>query len=137
MSTSVAISSAALASSIAAQQAAREAQRASCVGIELGYRPELASPAAKHQYAQCIEILYPQPSTDLSGGELLAAKSAVAILLLVFVLGLVWGWRESCWESGFERGFSVFMHGLGATISVLGVGLAGLLLVAGVAYVFN
>lgn len=124
MSTTVAISAAALASSAAANSAAQAAKKNSCVTLELTYKPELASVSQKQQYAECLELLYPKPSAPLTGGEVVAAKIGIVILLIAFVIGAVKGWRE-----GYDTADSM----LGAVLT----GLMGWVVVAVVAFILG
>lgn len=131
MSTSVALSSAAIASSAAANAAARQARKTACVSIETTYRPEMATVQEKQAYAECVDLLYPQPSVPFTGTELLIAKSGVLLLLISMVVGAWWGWREER-EIGLAA-LSCVMAPivLGCVVFILG------LVIAGIAYLFT
>lgn len=128
MSTTVAISAAALASSAAANSAAQAAKKNSCVALELTYKPELASVIQKQQYAERLELLYPKPSAPLTGGEIVAAKIGIVILLISFAIGAVKGWRE-----GYDTANKILGAILSGLMGWVVVVVVGLLLGAGIA----
>lgn len=131
MSASVALSSAAIASSAAANAAARQARKTACVSIETTYRPGLATVQEKQTYAECIDLLYPQPSAPFTGTELLVAKGAILLLLLSMVVGAWWGWREMK-----ELSFAA-MSAVMAPICLAIVAFILALVVTGVSYLFT
>jgi hypothetical protein len=135
MSTTVAISAAAMASSAAANSAAQAAKKNSCSAFELSYRPDLATVGQKQQYAECIELLYPQPSAPLAGAEIIVAKIAIVILLIAFVVGAVKGWREGYGTS--DRIVGAVLTGLMGWVCVAVVALILGLAIAGTAYLFS
>jgi hypothetical protein len=66
------------------------AQRRDCGPVVKGYQHEGATVAEMRSYAQCIGRLHP----EYTGGEIVAVKVAVAIMLLSMVGGIAYGIRE-------------------------------------------
>lgn len=131
MSTTIAISTVALASSAAAQSAAREARKSACVAMESSYRPELATTESKQAYAECVQLLYPTPSEPLSPGEVIALQVLIACAFATFLIGAVVGWKEQGRPVGLDNWASAFMGGCtGLVIGALGLFVFGALALA-------
>ena len=135
MSTTIAISAAALASSSSAQLAASQARKSACEAFEMSYRPELATRDQKQQYAECVELLYPKPSTPMTDTEYLAVKGIIVILLVAVVFGTVKGWQEGS-DTVDKIVWATLTGFMGAVFSGL-IMLFGFLFFEGIAYLFS
>lgn len=78
-STAVALSAVALAT---AEEAAHTAR---CTRVETQFKATTATIEQKHDYADCIQFLYPLPR-DPAG-----AKAIVGVVLVVFIIGCIYG----------------------------------------------
>lgn len=126
MSTTIAISTAALASSAAAQSAAREARKSACVAVESSYRPELATVESKQVYAECILLLYPAPAEPMTAGETTALQVLAVGAFACFLIGAVMGWRDEGRPWGWENALGAFFGGcMGLLIALLALFVFG------------
>lgn len=126
MSTTIAISTATLASSAAAQSAAREARKSACLAVESAYRPELATLESKQAYAECIQLLYPVPSEPMTAGETTALQVLVVCAFACFLIGAVVGWRNEDRPWGWENALCAFFGGcMGLLIALLALFVFG------------
>ncbi|MNJ16328.1 hypothetical protein D3C77_105890 [compost metagenome] len=123
MSTSIAISSAALASSAAANQAALQARKTSCLSFEAAYRPELADVGQKQQYAECVGLLYPKPAAGFSENEIWFFKGLIIVLLLSMIIGFVRGDGYGAHQSIGDRLCGAFLAFCGVTAAIVVLGL--------------
>jgi hypothetical protein len=126
MSTSgaaVVISSVALAEAIAAKTEA-------CKATVKTYKPETATVAEMRGYAECVQRLHPN---DLPGGALIVVKVAIVLVLLGAVVG--------AWKSYRERGyfgwFDVAMGFVMGATAVAAILFVGVLVLAGVGFLFT
>lgn len=122
MSTTIAISTAALASSAAAQSAAREARKSACVAVE-----------SKQAYAECIQLLYPVPAEPMTAGETTALQVLVVCAFVCFLIGAFAGWRGEGRPWGWENALCAFFGGcMGLLIALLALFVFGGLALAAV-----
>lgn len=126
----IALSSAALAQSSAAQQAATEAKTASCQLLVQTYQNNGNIDAAK-AFADCVQFLHPD---DMSSGSRLALKLFVLLAMVSFVVG-TWVGANSLADSWSGRDWiSGLLCGAAAALAIpLLVGL----LVAGIGVLFS
>ena len=108
----VAIAASANANAAAANAAAARARRIACMKYVPGYEHDKATASEMRQYAECVEILHPEPMT---GGEVAWIKAAIVAGLIGALAGAIKGAKDD----GF---------GLGAIGFILG-GFAGAFLV--------
>ena len=96
MSSSAAIAIAA-SSNAAAAAAMQRAKKDECASIEKNYDGTNATVEQKQQYADCIELLYPKEMTE---SDIIGAKIFIAIGVIGFLFGGVWGIKEDGLLSG-------------------------------------
>ena len=115
--TGAAISSAAIA----------RARRAECVAVEATFDSRTATVEQKREYADCIDLLYPDPPTAT---EATLLKVAIVLCFIGAGAGTWWGWRE---DRLFGATIGFFIGAVGV---VIGLGVL-LLAAAGIAFVFS
>lgn len=87
--TAILASSAAVSSSIAAQQA-REREEQCKLYVE-GFDNLKSSTAEKQHYAECIETLYPE---EMNNAEILGTKICIVALFIGLIVGCVKGYKD-------------------------------------------
>lgn len=129
MSASLAISSAALAQSSAANSRARIAE---CKAFMPTYDPTTASVADMQSYASCIERLYP---TAMSSNEILLLKTAIVLALIGLVIGIYKGVSEGY----YLEDKCMYSLGYGVIFAAVGPFLLGLIaaVIAGATWVLS
>lgn len=97
-----------------------------------GYQHDTATVQEAQEYASCVRLLYPAPSTPLSGGEVLAIKLAI---LFVLVHGGWFVWKER------ENGGDVTTHFItflfGCVLAIAYLALVAVLAAAGWFFIFG
>ena len=68
----------------AATQAATAARKAECQTVIKGYVHEAANVAGQKHYAECVQLMNPDP---MSGAEVIAFKVCAGIVLLSMLIG--------------------------------------------------
>lgn len=122
MSTSVAISAAALASSSAANMAAQAARKTACTSLMDTFNAQTATIAASREYASCVQLLYPG---DMSIP--MWARILVAALVIGFCAG-----TAVVYVKERDVVYALFMGGIGGVLAVC----CAAMLLAGVLFVF-
>lgn len=108
MSTSVAISSAALVqSSIAAAEAAA-ARKTACVNLIQSYDSKSADQSAMQAYAGCVNTVYPR---ELPHSDVVALKIAVVLLIIAGCIGAYKMFKEP-YGGGISDAAMGFLAGL-------------------------
>lgn len=130
MSVSAGIAAGAAAQSAAATAAARAAKVTACTKYVQDYQHDRATVTEMREYAGCIDTLHPNPMPD---GAAFAIKAAIVIVLACMVVGAVKGDGFRGSQTIADRGFAALMWAAAAA----GTLLVGLLVIAGVAYVFS
>lgn len=74
----------------AAQNERIEKQR--CEAVIYNYEPQYASKAEMKDYAYCVQKIYPEPMNQT---ENMVAKGCVLVLLIAFVVGIIYGYKDS------------------------------------------
>lgn len=118
---SAVIAASANANAAAANAAAARAKRIACMKYAPGYEHDTATVTEMRQYAECVEILHPEPMT---GGEVVWVKAAI-VVGLVGAVAVAWRWGR---EEGFFTGVAGFL--LGGIGSAFAVGAVWLLIAA-------
>lgn len=127
MSTSIAISSSASAASLAAQAQARKARKDACESVLNSFDAKGATVEHKKTYAECVQLLHPDPMTH---SETFAMKGLFVVLLIGLVIGAIYGWQEDGPEMALLFGL------LGAIVLPAGI-VAVYGLGAGVVWLFS
>jgi hypothetical protein len=128
------------ANTAAAQAAADDARRERCKITLATYEPKTASTAVQQDYAQCVLFLHPvNTSSDVA-----AAKAAVAVALVLFLIGAAIGvyhaWSE---YDGIVIGtIRAIVYGFGAMafgvlFATIGVGVMFVFSSIGVGVIFS
>jgi hypothetical protein len=126
MSTSLALSSMAVAQSSAALAESSRTHDALCKLTLAAYDAKSASVDEMRSYSECVQRIHPK---DVEIPVPLA-KAGVAILIIALIAGAVWGWQED----------GPVMAFLGALMGVLAVLTAGVVLygiLAGLLFLFS
>jgi hypothetical protein len=108
------VSGAAAAISVMAAAEAHAARVQACTASMRGFANDGATVAEIRQYADCANVMFPQPWSD---GAILATKLAIVLLFAGFIVGAVHGWRK-----GYGGLGDAFFDGLGGLLVVI-VGL--------------
>lgn len=118
------------AQSQAAMAAARKAKEISCKSYISSFDPKTATVEQMQQYAECVEVLHPQP---MSHDDVIAAKFFFALALIgMLVCG---GWQ--LYKYGLHWWEDALIHAaLGFFLVPIGVGII-LVLIAGVLWLFG
>jgi hypothetical protein len=134
MSVSVALSAAAIAGSSAATATANRARTDACKSLVQTYQPQGATVAEMHQYAGCVERLYPQDDI-LSPGGVLLMKVLIVFLFACLVGGVLHG---LFWSGRYEDGFDRYVLKPFAWVAAGLIAIViGALLYAGAAFVLT
>jgi len=121
------LTAASAANNAMAQEAAHRARVDRCTAFESRFEVAQASVADKHEYASCVETLYPMPTTE---GETYLIKGCIVILFIALIAGAIAGYR-----SERDLGGS-FMGAVGGVLfAAVGLMCIGLIL-AGIGYLF-
>jgi hypothetical protein len=94
----VATSSAAVATANAAN---RKAQKAKCEASMKDFRHEASTVIEQREYAACVRLVHP---AEITGGEAIALKAAIVIVMLSTLVGTGLGFRSGS-SSGPIEGF--------------------------------
>lgn len=116
---SVAIAASANANAAAANAAAARAKRIACMKYVPGYQHDRATVAEMRQYAECVEILHPEP---LTGAEALWIKAAILACFIGIGVGSRIGWKDG------GLGDAVFFGFVGAIVAPCAVGAVWLVI---------
>lgn len=131
MSTSTALSGAAVAQSTIAMQQAHSAKVTACTKFVKGYVHEGASTAEMREYAGCVSVLYPRPAT---ADESIAIKAAIVFMFACFVFGAFRGFGSYGGPPSLgDRVMGAIKWTLYGGCGLLGLGL----LLAGVVYLLS
>lgn len=82
----------AAASNAAAQAAARRAHEAECRITMPSYQDATATVEQRHEYAGCVDLMYPQ---EMGGGETIFVKALIALCFIGIGVGAWWGSRDT------------------------------------------
>lgn len=118
---SLAISSAALATSSAAASRARKAE---CLSIEKSYDHTTATVEQKQEYASCIKRLYPQ---EISPECILALKVVIVLVLVAGVWGAFKGYDIA------DRVMNSILHMIITFLAIIGVTI----IIASIGFIFS
>lgn len=133
MPVNAALLAASSANNTAAQAALARARRIECEGFVKNYAHNTATTAEMQHYADCVELLHPQP---ISSGVIVLIKIFIILGLIGFVAGCVKELKDSLFD-GFEKVVMVPLVGLlGAFTVCLVLGIA-LSVFAGIAFLFS
>ncbi len=127
MSTSIAISSAALASSAAANSAASAAKKTACMSYIQNYKAETATVEEMREYASCVERLHPN---ELSDGGIIAVK----VLIVAAIVGIFIGAYQARYERDY---FDKFMFCFFGALFLPALIFLGAMLVLGVFFLLT
>jgi hypothetical protein len=83
----IAASSAAM---VTANAANRKAQQAKCEVSMKDFRHEASTIVAQREYAACVRLMHP---AEITGGEAIALKAAIVIVMLSAIAGTALGFR--------------------------------------------
>lgn len=123
--TAIAGSSAAMSAAAAAR--ASQAQDMACKSFLASYDAKLATVTDMKEYASCVERIYPESA---SGGEIIAMKVAIVLVLAAAVVGFVKP------LAGFDDGiFDRAMSSMMVAVVVLAFMLVLALVFLGIAFV--
>jgi hypothetical protein len=124
LSTSANANSTAVTMSMAAR-----AKRIACEGLVGSYDPKTASVELMREYADCIDLLYPNPMTPVELGWL------KLLLIACFIGGGIgsWWFGKDSWDGivGYIMGFFLGFVGTGVGLFILGLLLAALGFIVG------
>lgn len=101
---SVALAASANANAAAANAAAARAKRIACMKYVPGYEHDTATVTEMRQYAECVDILHPEPMT---GGEVAWVKAAI-VAGMIGAAAAAWIWGR---EEGIFGGVMGFLFG--------------------------
>ena len=121
MSATVAVIAATTAQTAAANAAAQEAARTACMTYVRGYQSDRATVAEMREYANCVDLLHPEP---MAVGDLLVWKAIVVVLLAGMVAGAVNELRRPAFgpiESALMGGFMGLCASVGGLLAIAGV----------------
>lgn len=110
----------AVAAIVAAQNAQREKE--ACILYVEGFEHNKSSIQEVQAYAECVEKLYPQPTSE---NAVLVGKVCVSLLFIALIIGFMHGWKvsgfgEAIWYS------LIWVISCIATIFVFGLLFAGI-----------
>lgn len=114
----------------AAQNERIEKQR--CEAVIYNYEPQYASKAEMKDYAYCVQKIYPEPMNDTQN---MVAKGCVLVLLIAFVVGIIYGYKQSKTYVGDIHDIWIWACIFPAVLAVIGFIFA--LFLAGVGFLFS
>lgn len=115
----------AVAAIVAAQNARRKKEE--CTIYVEGFDSHHASVNEKQAYSECIDTLHPQPMSEQMQD---VGKGCVAVLLVAFVTGIIYGWKQD----GFEGSCT---YAILVPISIACVIFIAVLVFAGLVFLFT
>lgn len=132
MSATVAIPASAVAISASNSAQISAQRRENCKLYVEGFDSKNAGVESQKHYAECVQLLNPDPMTS---NEAFGMKVGIVVVLIAAVIGLVWGIKEG--DSPADTLMMSFLGLiLGACIAA-SIILVGVLAWSGIAFVFN
>ena len=132
MSATVAIAASAVAISASNSAQIAEQKRDMCKLYVEGFDSKGASVQSQKHYAECVQLLNPEPMTH---NQTLGLKAGIIVLLIAAVVGTIWGILEG---DGFTDKLMMAMCGFLLGASMVGVViLVGILVGIGVGFLFS